>query len=463
MRARTTIATTLTLLVAAIVLPPAQAATAAHQAHLAAKVRVLHHYRRPYSKAVARAAIIGGTAAEDDTYPWLAYVAYKSGTSIFTCTGTVVAPNVVLTAGHCAEETETGVLDEPSGYAVVTGNVEWTASARQESGVSRVVVYPDFNRTYLTGDAALLVLSTPTTAPSLPLASYPSDSHILEAGTAGVIAGWGRTFPEQETLTDRLQWAATVVQRPSYCESNASPFYEGYELCTIYPPDYETGACFGDSGGPLIALNPTGSGVVELGITSHIYGECSTSRPTVFTRADLIAQWVGEWITAVKPPPAPAPAPIPAPAPTPIPAPAPAPIPAPQATPAPVAPAVPPNEPGYYVTRPSRTRKIVIHVSGDGKHIVGMSIKMPVPCEHEYALPFEISLFSYANNVVITEHIARATVETASSRYVKAGDIGMYFQFSASGSLEGRVRVHMRSTDRHAGLCAGTLKFTAKI
>jgi hypothetical protein len=455
MRALVRAAGALTLLAAAALLTTAPAATATRHALLGAHARPFHHPHRP-RRAVARAAIIGGTAAEVGTYPWLAYVEYKSGGSAFRCTGTVVAPNVVLTAGHCAEETETGVLDEPSGYAIVTGNVEWTASARQVSGVSRVIVYPAFNRTYLTGDAALLILSTPTSAPAMSLASYPSDSRILEPGTEGVIAGWGKTFAEQETPTERLRWATTVVQRPSYCESNASPFYKGYELCTINPPEYETGTCFGDSGGPLIALNPSGTGVVELGVTSHGDIECSTLRPSVFTRADVVASWVHEWIEAVKPPPAP---PTPAPAPAPAPAPQ---APAPPVQPAPAAPLVPPNAPGYYVTRTSRTRKIVIHVSGDGQHIVGLKIKMPVNCRHGYYLPLEYSFLSYAEDVAITNHTARETLEVGADRELRAGHIGMFVQFTASGSLEGRLHVRIPFRSRRVGLCEGTLKFTAK-
>jgi hypothetical protein len=215
----------------------------------------------------------------------------------------VISPNVVLTAGHCAEQIATGQLDEPSGYAVVTGNVDWTASPRQVSGVSRVVVYPGFNRSNLVGDAALLILSTSTTQPPLTLASYPSDSPLLEGGTSAIVAGWGETEKEPRDVTEHLQWAPTVMQLPGFCESEAfsTPFYKGYELCTNYPPNFETGVCFGDSGGPLLALDPAGSDVVELGLVSRGYGECSTHYPTVFTRADLIASWVGEWVNAVKP------------------------------------------------------------------------------------------------------------------------------------------------------------------
>jgi secreted trypsin-like serine protease len=250
----------------------------------------------------ARAAIVGGAPAEDGTYPWLAYIWRKTGEETFVCSGTVVAPNVVLTAGHCAEQLTTGVPYEPSDYVVVTGNVDWTASPRTLSGVARVIVYPGFDRSSLVGDAALLVLSTPTSQPALTLASYPSDVALLAGGTSAIVAGWGETKKEAKDATTRLQWAPTVMQLPGYCESNqfTSPFYERYELCATYPPKFETGVCFGDSGGPLIAQALSGEDV-ELGLVSRGYGECSTQYPTVFTRADLIAPWVAEWIQAVKP------------------------------------------------------------------------------------------------------------------------------------------------------------------
>jgi secreted trypsin-like serine protease len=289
--------------------PAAQAAIAAYRAQLGANARPAQVARRRHGRAAAHAAIVGGTPASEDTFPWLAFIVYKSGgESLFSCTGTVVAPNVVLTAGHCAESVETGEVHEPSSYTVITGNVQWTASARQVSSVSRVIVYPGFDRGTLSGDAALLVLSTPTTAPPITLASATSDPPILKAGTAGIVAGWGKSTPEQQTTTERLQWADTVVQQTAYCERDAKPFDSEDELCAIDAPGDEAGICFGDSGAPLFARNPTGSGVVELALASHLYGQCSTTRPAVYTRADLIAPWVGEWIAAVAPALAPVPA-----------------------------------------------------------------------------------------------------------------------------------------------------------
>jgi secreted trypsin-like serine protease len=255
--------------------PPASAATAAH------------------------AAIVGGTPAGEDTFPWLAFVGYESSDgSLSVCTGTVVAPNVVLTAGHCVENAQTGELDEPARYTVITGNVRWMASFRVLSGVSRTIVYPGFDRATLSGDAALLILSTPTTAPAITLASTASDAPILKAGTAGIVAGWGKSIPEQPAPTEVLQSAHTVVQQTGYCEHDAKPFDSEDELCAIDAPGDEAGICFGDSGAPLFARNPNGSGVVELGLASHLYGQCSTTHPAVYTRADTIAPWLDESIAA---------------------------------------------------------------------------------------------------------------------------------------------------------------------
>ncbi len=241
-------------------------------------------------------------------------------------------PDLILTVGHCAENMETGVVNESPGYRVVTGNVEWTSPERQVSAVSRVIVYPGFDRSVDDSDAALLVLSAPTTAPAISLAIWPSDSNILQAGTGALIAGWGET---EEAFPERLQWAETVVQAPEWCEGEVKMFYQGSELCTIDPPSDSTGACSGDSGGPLIAETSSGT-PVEIGVTIRASADCSTSHLAVFTRADLLASWVHEWAEAVKPPPPQPPPPQPPspqpPSPQP-PSPPPTPTPTPTTTP----------------------------------------------------------------------------------------------------------------------------------
>src|ERR1700677_1150071 len=86
----------------------------------------------------AHAAVIGGQAAAPGTFPWMAYILDLRGDEVGQCSGTVVAPNLVLTAGHCAENMQTGVVNEASGYRVATGNVDW-AAPEAEKQVSDVV------------------------------------------------------------------------------------------------------------------------------------------------------------------------------------------------------------------------------------------------------------------------------------------------------------------------------------
>ena len=240
----------------------------------------------------AHAAVIGGQPAEPGTFPWMAYVLDFRGNEVGQCSGTVVAPDLVLTAGHCAEDMQTGVVNEASGYRVLTGNVDAAApeSERQVSGVTRVIVCPCHDRHTAVGDVALLQLSTPTTAPAVTLASSPP------AGTAALLAGWGDTRYNQATLIERLQWAPTVVQRPQWCEREASQFSPASELCTIDPPTRQTGVCNGDSGGPLLVREPSAvGGMVQIGVASHVYGQCATTSPSVFTRVDAISSWVRGW------------------------------------------------------------------------------------------------------------------------------------------------------------------------
>jgi secreted trypsin-like serine protease len=242
----------------------------------------------------ARAAIVGGTPARGGAFVSVAEVFDVLGAVTEECTGTVVSPSLILTAGHCVESIETGTVHRASGFSVVTGGVDGVES--QVSAVSGAIVYEGFRRKVDEGDAALLVLSTPTTAPPVTLGG--SDSAALRAGTTATIAGWGEMRDEQRQPTGELQAAVTVVQSDRWCRHSAPPFYAGAEICTIDTPSYATGACFGDSGGPLFAPSVPGEAPVEIGVAVHIYGRCSTRRPSVFTSVAQIAGWVGTWIAA---------------------------------------------------------------------------------------------------------------------------------------------------------------------
>jgi secreted trypsin-like serine protease len=248
-------------------------------------------------------AIIGGASAQTGTFPSLAYVVDFQGQLAYQCTGTVIAPSLILTAGHCAENMQTGAPFNPSGFRVVTGAVDPLQPGDLVSTVLGVIVYPRLERKVDNGDVALLVLSTPTSAPPITLAN-PQQAKQLAAGAPATIVGWGKTAFEQTTLTEQLQSASTVVQARKWCRRFAPPFYPRSEICTITAPSYATGVCQGDSGGPLLASGPSGE-AIEVGVADHVYGRCSTRHPSVFASVGSIYPWVQTWIAAYKRPTAP--------------------------------------------------------------------------------------------------------------------------------------------------------------
>jgi Trypsin len=268
-----------------------------------------------------RPRIIGGYGGVQSDWPFVAFIAYfdSAGNLVFNCTGTVVSPNVVLTAAHCAVDEATGATLDPSGFAVVTGSVDWTDQAqRQLSPVSRVILDPSYvPLPEDTFDAALLVLSKPTTAPAIPLATS-SDEYLDAGGTGALIAGWGATYYGEALIPALLQWAPTVVQDPSYCGEFDPYFDASSQLCAVNPPDFLTATCNGDSGGPLAAFDASNQ-LVEIGIITNGPTDCNTYTADNFANVIPLSSWVSGWIQAVAPPPPPPPSPPPTPAPSPPP------------------------------------------------------------------------------------------------------------------------------------------------
>ena len=161
---------------------------------------------------------------------------------------------------------------------------------------------------------------------------------------------------------------------------------------------YETGACEGDSGGPLLATWPSNGSLVEIGVTIHVYGECSTTHPTVFTHADLISSWAHEWIEAVKPPPAPAP-PSPTPTPpvksTPPASPPPSKPPLAKPSPAKPAPSPPPPLEGVYRGATSQSQAPIALVAGaGGKRITAITTTITYYCHDGHTLSEPLNALS---------------------------------------------------------------------
>src|ERR1700755_3290004 len=94
-----------------------------------------------------QASIVGGGPASIADFPSLAYIQAEEGPHDgFACTGTVISSRVVLTAGHCVEDIETGRLTPARDYKVATGVADLhDVTPDNVFTVTRALTFPGFD------------------------------------------------------------------------------------------------------------------------------------------------------------------------------------------------------------------------------------------------------------------------------------------------------------------------------
>jgi len=156
-------------------------------------------------------AIVGGHDA--GSYPSVARITFGKS---FLCTGTLIAPNWVLTAGHCGSITGAAVAS-PAAWPAPLIDVQiggHTDTAGEQVPVSQAVVEPDYLAT--SGyDVTLLKLSRNAAETPTPV-SGSSETALWSAGTSETIVGWGTTSEGGDTPSV-LQEASVPVTTDAYC------------------------------------------------------------------------------------------------------------------------------------------------------------------------------------------------------------------------------------------------------
>lgn len=226
-------------------------------------------------RSAPRTEVVGGAQVAEGSWPDAAGV--MEGNSV-VCTGVLVAPNLVLTAGHCSGDIT----------AVILGTNDYTTGG-EIINVTREIAYPRWWQSY---DAAILVLERDATiAPRTIADGCIRDTYTVD-GAAVAIVGYGAIDEQGRRYTSELREAFTTVT-----DADCSAVERG--CVSSISPGGEIGAggmgidsCYGDSGGPLYLLTPSGDFLV--GLTSRAWDDVriDCAEGGIYVRPDALIPWI---------------------------------------------------------------------------------------------------------------------------------------------------------------------------
>jgi secreted trypsin-like serine protease len=251
-----------------------------------------------------KAQVVGGEVAQAEEYPWMVTLITDNGMQ--GCGASLIAPQWVLTAGHC----DVDFPNFPENEKVLINALVTDASTIEPFSelieIEEIIVHEDYSIFGGGPDIALIRLAEPATISPVALAEF-TDSAFYSHQMPGKVLGWGKTETNGDNsdslLIGNLYFIDSDTCSALYSNGqDGNPFDDDPYglLCAGFltgTDTIEVGAAQGDSGGPLF-FEDNGT-YKQVGIVSRgEYDVTTVDFPGIFTFIPQHRNWIDSTMLA---------------------------------------------------------------------------------------------------------------------------------------------------------------------
>lgn len=189
------------------------------------------------------------------------------------------APNIILSAAHCAPSSTNGILANINNFDL--DNPGPNGQNAEEISVSTFRTHPAYDLgTSLSNDFMLLKLSSSSSNPLVRLNSNSNDPQTSDPELT--VVGWGTTVEGVNRPPDVLQQVKVEYITNDACKNSyGSRAVSSDMMCCR---EAGQGSCQGDSGGPLVIKGNDGEGTdVQVGVVSWGFDCALANYPGKYT------------------------------------------------------------------------------------------------------------------------------------------------------------------------------------
>lgn len=232
--------------------------------------------------------IVGGIESDIKKHPYVVSLQRANGGHY--CGGSLVAPNFVLSAGHCVD------FIAPKDMKIVIGsqNNSASASTAEVHKVVKVTTHPEFVNTWseISHDYAVIELATSSKFAPIDMIDMEEDAFVLGGGNSTTM-GWGTTS-EGGSLARTLMEVTVPLVTTEKCLTAYPGEINDSMICAGLDEGGKD-SCQGDSGGPLVVstLNDANQTVeILVGVVSWGAGCARPKKYGVYSDVAFGREWI---------------------------------------------------------------------------------------------------------------------------------------------------------------------------